>query len=365
MTHRSIRLDVAGKPILVVGAGHAATQEIRALLQAGADLRVVAPAASDAVRELAASSRLSWDARPYRPGDLDGAMLVLACTGLPDIDRAVESAAAALGVWCMHGSADVETVGAWVAVSSRAPAASPGDVVLVGGGPGDPDLITVRGLRALLNADVVISDRLGPTDLFRSLDASVEVIDVGKTPRGPAASQDDINALLIARARAGQRVVRLKGGDPFIYGRGGEEVQACVAAGIPVHVVPGISSVTAAPALAGIPLTHRGLTQHFVVASGHVPPGDPRSSVDWRAIGAAGGTIVLLMAVENRAAIAAELIDAGMSHDTPVAVVENASTCQQRTATTTLAGLARQPARPPAVIVIGDVVNLVEPAEVP
>ena len=233
--------------------------------------------------------------------------------------------------------------------------------MLVGGGPGDPGLLTLRGYRALREADVVVTDRLGPTDLVGSLPDDIEVVDVGKDPRGEAASQDDINALLVARALAGDVVVRLKGGDPFVLGRGAEEVAACAAAGVEVEVVPGVSSVTAAPTLAGVPLTRRGTAQAFTVASGHVPPGDARSTVDWTALGAGNATLVLLMAVAHLRPIAAALVTGGRPPTTPAAVVENASLPHQRIVRSTLATLADDAERaavvPPAVVVVGDVVS--------
>lgn len=236
-------------------------------------------------------------------------------------------------------------------------------VVLVGGGPGDPELLTLRGYRALLAADVVVTDRLGPRAVLSDLHPAVPVIEVGKIPRGPGTSQETIHTILVERARAGALVVRLKGGDPFIFGRGGEEVLACVAAGVEVEVVPGVSTITAAPLLAWIPLTHRGITQHFVVASGHVPPGDPRSTVDWPTFGASSVTLVLLMAVENLAAIAAALIQAGRPAHTPVAALENASLPTRLITRMTLqqAALASHPpVKPPAVVVVGDVVAVLD-----
>ena len=393
MNRYPLFLDLAGRRVVVVGGGAVATRRIGRLVESGADIVVVSPSTSDELGSLAQRGALRWLARRYETGDLDGAMLVLACTGDPDVDRTIAEDAAASRVWCARAD-DAGSSPAWVpavgvmgeltvAVSAggdprrasgvrdgivaalragdlhaRSGRTGGGEVVLVGGGPGDPDLLTLAGYRALLEADVVVSDRLGPTQLLAGLPAEVEVLDVGKTPHGPAARQDDINALLVTRARAGKRVVRLKGGDAFVYGRGGEEVAACVAAGVPVRVIPGVSSVTAAPGLAGIPLTHRGMTQHFVVASGHVPPGDPRCTVDWRALAASNGTLVLIMAVANRGTIAAELIAGGRNRATPVAVIENASTRQQRLAITTLEGVAAEPITPPAIIVVGDVVEL-------
>jgi uroporphyrin-III C-methyltransferase/precorrin-2 dehydrogenase/sirohydrochlorin ferrochelatase len=233
--------------------------------------------------------------------------------------------------------------------------------VLVGGGPGDPGLLTLAGYRALLDADVVVVDRLAPTELLGHLGEDVEVVDVAKVPGGPAASQDDINALLVDRARSGAVVVRLKGGDPFVLGRGGEEVDTCVAAGVVVEVIPGVTSATAAPTLAGVPLTRRGAAQEFTVASGHVPPGDARSTVDWTRLAAGRGTLVLLMAVANLEAIAAALVAGGRASSTPVVVVENASLPHQRVLRATLADVSdvarREDVVPPAVVVVGDVVS--------
>jgi uroporphyrin-III C-methyltransferase / precorrin-2 dehydrogenase / sirohydrochlorin ferrochelatase len=232
-------------------------------------------------------------------------------------------------------------------------------VVLVGGGPGDPGLLTLRGYRELLAADVVVVDRLAPTALLDELSDDIEVVDVGKDPRGHAASQDAINALLVERAAAGKTVVRLKGGDPFVLGRGSEEVAACLAAGVTVDVVPGVTSATAAATLAGVPLTERGTAQEFTVVSGHVPPGDPRSSVDWQRLGAGESTLVLLMAVANLRPIAAAVLAAGRDATTAAVIVANASLPDQRVVRTSLGSLAddaeRERIEPPAVVIIGAV----------
>jgi uroporphyrin-III C-methyltransferase/precorrin-2 dehydrogenase/sirohydrochlorin ferrochelatase len=237
-------------------------------------------------------------------------------------------------------------------------------VVLVGGGPGDPGLITVRGQQAVSQADVVIADHLAPQSLLASLPPDVEVIDASKLPRGRSMAQEQINSLLVEHALAGKRVVRLKGGDPFVFGRGMEELEACVAAGVPVEVVPGVTSAIAVPALAGIPVTHRGLTHEFVVVSGHLPPGHPDSLVDWAAIGRLRGTVVVMMGVETAPAIAAALVQHGRAPATPVAVITDGSTATERTVRTTLADLgttmAEADIRPPAVWVVGDVVARAE-----
>jgi uroporphyrin-III C-methyltransferase/precorrin-2 dehydrogenase/sirohydrochlorin ferrochelatase len=240
----------------------------------------------------------------------------------------------------------------------------PGGVVLVGGGPGDPGLITVRGRQALLDADVVVVDHLAPQELLPSLAPHVEVVDASKLPRGRAMAQERINELLVEHALAGRRVVRLKGGDPFVFGRGMEELEACAAAGVPVEVVPGVTSAVAVPALAGVPVTHRGLTHEFVVVSGHVPPGHPTSLVDWPALGRLRGTLVVLMGVETAPEIAAALVEHGRAPGTPVVVVVDGASPAQRVLRTTLAELPRTMAceqvRPPAVWVVGDVVALAD-----
>lgn len=232
-----------------------------------------------------------------------------------------------------------------------------GGVTLVGAGPGDPGLLTVAGQRALADADVVVTDRLVPHSTLA--DRPARIIDVAKIPGGRSTDQAEINRILIAEARAGHRVVRFKGGDGFVLGRGGEELQACAAAGIPVKVIPGVSSAVAAPALAGIPVTHRGLTQGFCVVSGHLPPGHPDVTTDYGALARSGLTIVVLMGVRSLAAIAQRLIDEGMAASTPVATVADGGLPSQRTIRADLATIAPAVAvagiRPPAVTVIGEV----------
>jgi len=239
-----------------------------------------------------------------------------------------------------------------------------GWVALVGGGPGDPGLITVRGRDLLGQADVVVADRLAPRSLLAGLGPDVEIIDAAKVPRGTAVAQEYINSVLIRGARAGRFVVRLKGGDPFVFGRGGEEVLACLRAGIPVTVVPGVSSVGAVPAAAGVPLTHRGVAQEFHVVSAHVAPGDERSTVDWAALGASRATLVLLMAVEYLPDITETLLRHGRNGQTPVSVIADGTLPSQRTINARLDTVARDAAgaglTPPAVVVVGEVVTISE-----
>lgn len=232
----------------------------------------------------------------------------------------------------------------------------------MGAGPGDPDLVTVAGLRALLGADVVVTDRLVPHELLARLAPDVELIDVAKFPRSRFTAQEDINAILLERARGGRSVVRLKGGDSYVFGRGFEEVLHLQQAGIPVRVIPGLSSSISVPAVAGIPVTHRGVVHDFTVVSGHVPPGHPESLVNWDALAASRGTIVLMMSVQNAGVIAQALIDGGREAGQPAAIVVDGSLTSERVIRTTLAQLGKaidsEEVQPPAVIVVGDVAGL-------
>lgn len=237
-------------------------------------------------------------------------------------------------------------------------------VTLVGGGPGAWDLITVRGMHALQAADVILADHLGPTaELDKLCDLSTkEVIDCSKLPYGRQVAQERINELLVEHALAGRRVVRLKGGDPYVFGRGFEEFQACAAAGLEVEVVPGVTSAISVPALFGVPITQRGVVHSFTLISGHVPPGHPSSLNNWDALAQTSGTLVVIMGVKNGGAIAAALIDGGLADETPVAVIQEGSTAGQRGFRTTLAtlgaSLKAENVQPPAVIVIGEVAGL-------
>ena len=208
---------------------------------------------------------------------------------------------------------------------------------------------------------MVVADRLAPPELLAELSPHVEVIDAAKIPYGRAMAQEAINGLLIEHARAGKFVVRLKGGDPFVFARGYEEVLACVDAGIPVTVVPGVTSAIAVPALAGVPVTHRAVNHEFVVVSGHVAPDHPESLVNWNALAALSGTIVLLMAVERIELFTEVLLKGGRPADTPVLVVENGTTAAQRTLRATLADVPErvrsEVIRPPAIVVIGAVAS--------
>jgi uroporphyrinogen III methyltransferase/synthase len=230
-------------------------------------------------------------------------------------------------------------------------------VYLVGAGPGDPGLITVKGADVLRRADVVIYDRLSVETLLELAPPGAERISVGKSPGHPSIPQEDINALLVERGKSGQTVVRLKGGDPFVFARGGEEAGALSDAGVDFEVVPGITSAVAVPAYAGVPVTYRGLSTSFTVVTGHEDPW-AATETDWDAVARAGGTIVVLMGAATRAAIARRLMDAGLAADTPVASVQWGTRPEQHTVRTTLAGLADAPVEAPATMVIGAVAGL-------
>jgi uroporphyrinogen III methyltransferase/synthase len=238
-----------------------------------------------------------------------------------------------------------------------------GKVYLVGAGPGDPDLITVKGLRALREADVIVYDRLAPPALLGEAKAGAECVDVGKLPQKHRLSQDGINALLVERALRGQTVVRLKGGDPLVFGRGGEEALACVAAGVPFEIVPGVSSAIAVPAYAGIPVTQREVSRSFIVFTGHEDPDSDASAVDYAAL-AKVDTLVALMGAYYLPKIAAHLMAAGRHPDTPAACIEWGTTAQQRVVVGTLATIAELAIaaefKPPSITVIGEVVRLRE-----
>ncbi|NVM93398.1 uroporphyrinogen-III C-methyltransferase [Arthrobacter wenxiniae] len=393
-------LRLLGRPALVVGGGPVAARRAKALLDAGARVTLVAPVLSDAAREL--TDFLSWEARGYRGTDMDHAWFAVAASGNPAVDARVAADAEAQRVWCVnHSHADdsaawtpavatVEDVKVAVnaggdplrAVAIRNAIKSSletgelplgrfrrdldkldhrGSVALVGGGPGAADLITVRGRRLLAEADVVVADRLGPRGLLADLGGHVKVIEVGKTPGHHPVPQTEINAILVREAQKGNRVVRLKGGDPYVLGRGGEEAIACRENGVDVEVVPGVTSAVSVPAAAGIPVTHRGLAKAFTMVSGHeeldnVPAGSDH-------------TVVLLMGVGTLNRSIPTLQAAGRGPDCPVAIIENGFAKNQRVTIGTLGTIVAQAqagrVRNPAVVVVGDVVRVspLAPAE--
>lgn len=382
-------LRLLGRPVLVVGGGPVAARRAKGLLDAGARVTVVAPVASAALRELADAGLLSWQPRSYRSGDVDGVWFVQTATGDSAVDAQVSSDAEAQRVWCVNAS-DHEASAAWtpavavvddvkIAVNAggdprramalrdavatalesgdlplRRRRASAGTVALVGGGPGDTGLITVRGRRLLGQADVVVADRLGPRGLLSELAPDVRVIEVGKTPGHHPVPQSEINQILVDEALAGHRVVRLKGGDPYVLGRGGEEAEFCRRHGVEVEVVAGVTSAISVPAAAGIPVTHRGLAKGFSVVTGHEELSEVPARPDH--------TVVLLMGVGQLRESASALGKAGLAEDTPVGIVENGYLPNQRVTIGTLGTIADQAEATgvanPAVIVIGDVVRV-------
>ena len=239
-----------------------------------------------------------------------------------------------------------------------------GKVYLVGAGPGDPGLITVKGLECIQKADVVIYDYLAPPNLLKHASPHAEIIYVGKKGSDHTLSQDQINALIVEKAQQSSTVTRLKGGDPFIFGRGGEETEALIKAEIPFEIVPGVTSAIAAPAYAGIPLTHRKFTSTLAFVTGHEDPTKAESSIDWAALARGIGTLVFLMGVKNLPHITSQLIRHGMRPDTPVALIRWGTTPKQQTVTGTLDSIVEQVAaaglKAPAIIVVGDVVQLRE-----
>ncbi|WP_270889379.1 uroporphyrinogen-III C-methyltransferase [Pedococcus sp. 5OH_020] len=408
----SLTLDLEGRRVVVVGGGPVAARRAQGLLAAGAAVQVVAPWVCEDVQQLVDDGRVRWEQREYVAGDLltpEPAWLVQTATGDPAVDAQVAREAAAARIWCVQAG-DGRASSAWTPAVARGAAGSPaegitvavsaagdprramavrdavsaaldsgtlpvrgtrrtpepggsdhvaGRVALVGGGPGAEDLITVRGRALLAAADVVVADRLGPRGLLRDLAAEVEVVDVGKTPGNHPVSQQRINELLVHHARLGRRVVRLKGGDPFVLGRGGEEALYCVRHGVAVEVVPGVTSAVSVPAAAGIPVTHRGITASFVVASAHDGADDVlRAAAD----AAPDATLVLLMGVTGLERTAKALVAAGRPESTPVALVERGWTADQRTTTTTLGRAAADAraagVRAPAVVVVGEVVGV-------
>lgn len=393
-------LRLADRKVVVVGGGHVAQRRVPALIAVGAEVHLVSPSVTPAIEGLVGSGEVTWHERGFVASDLDDAWYVIAATDVAAVNEQVTHAAEERRIFCVR-SDDATQATAWtpavgrhagvtVAVlGNREPQRSaalrdeivtalrdgvidaevhrdrtPG-VTLVGGGPGDPELVSVAARRALSEADVVVADRLAPRELLSELSPDVELVDVAKLPRGRSASQEEINRVIVERALAGKRVVRFKGGDPYVFGRGFEEAIACAEAGVRCTVVPGVTSAISVPAVAGIPVTHRGVAHEFTVVSGHVPPGDASSLVDWDALARMRGTVVLLMAVQNLPAIADRLVSGGRPATTPVAVISEGTMPGQRIVLSTLAEVAddlrREGIRPPAIVVVGEVVAVAHP----
>ncbi|MEY9989956.1 uroporphyrin-III C-methyltransferase/precorrin-2 dehydrogenase/sirohydrochlorin ferrochelatase [Streptomyces sp. V4I8] len=396
-----VGLRLTGRRVVVLGGGEVAQRRLPALIAAGADITLVSPEVTPSVEAMADAGELTWERRPYADGDLTDIWYALIATSDHDANTRASAEAERNRVWCVR-SDDADEATAWTPATGHSEGVTvavlttdakgrdprhtaairdavveglrdgtlvaphhrtrtPG-VALVGGGPGDPDLITVRGRRLLAAADVVITDHLGPRDLLTELPPNVEVIDAAKLPYGRFMAQEAINNALIEHAKQGKSVVRLKGGDPFVYGRGMEEVQALAEAGIACTVVPGISSSISVPGAAGIPVTHRGVAHEFTVVSGHIAPDDERSLVDWPSLAKLTGTLVILMGVATIGKVAETLIAHGKSPDTPLALIQEGTTAAQRRVDATLAtageAVLAHEVKPPAVIVIGEVVTV-------
>ncbi|MEZ5184546.1 MAG: uroporphyrinogen-III C-methyltransferase [Candidatus Nanopelagicales bacterium] len=379
-------LRLTGRRVLVVGAGRVAARRVAGLLAEHAEVVVVAPSACE---QIAVRDDVVWHRRGFRPEDLDGAWLVQACASA-EVNSRVARLAEERGIWCVDagdarssaawtGSAVEGTDGVQVAVSgggdprrARSVAAAVtkalasadlrprrsagGAVALVGGGPGDPDLLTVRARDLLQAADVVVVDRLAPKAALALTRG--RIVHVGKSPGDHTVGQPEINRILVEEAAAGNRVVRLKGGDPFVLGRGGEELAACLAAGVDVEVVPGITSAVAVPAAAGIPVTHRGRATGFLVATAH---GEDPALVAHLAAVPPEITIVLLMGVRSLAAVVSALLASRPEH-TPAAIIERGWTPQQRTVSATLGTVVSaaesQKVQAPSIVVVGEVAAL-------
>ena len=399
-----VGLRLEGLRVLVVGGGRVAQRRVPGLLAAGAEVVVVSPETTPAVEGMAASGEITWHRRGFDESDLEDCWYAIAATDDRAVNERVGAEAHRRRVFCVRAD-DATEATAWtpavgrhagvtVAVlANREPRrsaavrdavvtglrdgaiAAPHDdertpgVVLVGGGPGDPELVTVAARRALSEADVVVADRLAPRALLDELSPDTEIVDVSKLPRGRSAAQEEINRVIVERALQGKRVVRFKGGDSFVFGRGYEEALACAEAGVPCRVVPGVTSAISVPAAVGIPVTHRGVAHDFTVVSGHLPPGHPESLVAWDALARLRGTVVLLMAVQNLPQISAVLVEGGRAPTTPVAVVSEGTMPGERVLLSTLAEVAadveREAVRPPAIVVVGEVVAVAHPQRYP
>jgi uroporphyrin-III C-methyltransferase len=420
MTMYPVMLQVAGRRCLVVGGGRVALRKIEGLIAAGAEVTVIAPEIDPRIEAL--SDVITIERRLYDADDVTGFRLVITTTDDAAVNARVFDDAEAAGIWvnsaddidhCSFTLPAVHRDGAVtvaVATDGQSPAfaawlrdrvrdALPigvgeiaetlaaerralhearattegldwrgridelvansepvGTVHLVGAGPGDPELLTLRAARLLAEADVVVHDALADTEVLALVPRHVERIDVGKRPGRPV-PQELINDLLIQLAQKHTCIVRLKGGDPFLFGRGGEEALALRAAGVPFQVVPGITSAFAAPAAAGVPVTQRGMSASVTVVTGHRRFGD-EDETDWEALARVGGTIVVLMGVAERGAIASRLIAGGLRPETPVTAVRFGTRPEQQVARTTLGELGEAQIEAPAAIVIGAVAGL-------
>jgi len=389
----TLGVSLTGRRAVLIGGGSVTARRLTRLIAEGAEPVVVAPRLCPETATLVEDHGIAWRNRAVRRADIAGAWFVHVATGDRALDDSVAAACEHERILCVnashgaHGTARMTSevragdvvVGVVgdagvdprrsARVSSRIRTllesggadlrrvreSAPGRVALVGGGPGPVDLMTLRARRLLAEADVVVTDRLGPVAVLDELDPDVEVIHVGKAPGRHTVPQERINALLVQHALAGRRVVRLKGGDPFVYGRGGEEITACLEAGVPVDVVPAPTSAVAVPQAAGIPVTHRGVASSLHIINGQ----HALSPAALAALADDEVTTVLLMGVAAFRRLADEALRQGVSAGRPVAIIENGHSAQQRTTRTVLGTAAsdaqRAGVRNPAVIVIGEV----------
>ncbi|MET0551025.1 MAG: uroporphyrinogen-III C-methyltransferase [Xanthomonas sp.] len=356
--------DLRDRAVLVIGGGAAAERQVQALLAAGAVPQVAAPALSPTLHALAAQGRLAWHRGAFDSAWLDTVWFLIAASEDAAATRQALQAAAARRV--LAQALPVEAASAADAAAPAAGQALPlrhGSVTLVGAGPGDPGLLTGHALQALRQADVVLHDRLVSAAILQLVPAGTERIAVGKSADGHSVAQEQIHALLLEHARRGRRVVRLKGGDPFVFGRGGEELEYLRAHGVAYAVVPGITAALACAAYAGIPLTHRDHAQSLRLVTAHCKAS--LDTLDWAALAQERQTLAVYMGVAGLDTVRTRLLAAGRAASTPFALVENGSRAEQRVVLGTLADLpetARAHAvRAPALLILGEVAALADP----
>ncbi|WP_126967680.1 uroporphyrinogen-III C-methyltransferase [Xanthomonas arboricola] len=358
--------DLRGRAVLVIGGGAEAEHATAALLQAGAVPLVGAPELSPQLRDWAQAGRLGWLVGRFEPAWLElpdqPVWLTIAASTAPDLNDALRAAASARRL-LTHDATPAESAAPPARPPVPRPAVGrllPGSVTLVGAGPGDPGLLTRHAVRALRQADVLLYDRLVSPQILQLARRDALRVEVGKAAQGHSTRQEQIHALMREHARAGRRVVRLKGGDPFVFGRGGEELEFLRAHGIGFQVIPGITAAIACAAYAGIPLTHRDHAQSLRLITAHCK--DSLDTLDWQALGQERQTLAFYMGVAGLDGIQQRLLQAGRTPATPFALVENGSRPQQRVITGTLASLAataqQHAVRAPALLILGEVAGL-------
>lgn len=358
MERLQVSLDVRDQHCLVVGGGSLAAQRVASAVHAGARVTVLAPALDEAMQPYVASGRIEWHQRAFVPGDAAGFQLVFAASQCARTDSQVAAATAAHGGLC--STEDPDPPEGHAADMPRPGLASP--VHLVGAGPGDPGLLTVDGLRALQQADVILHDRLVSSEMLDLAPESAERVFVGKQRSHHHYSQDELNTLMVDLARSGKRVVRLKGGDPYMFGRGGEEAGALAEAGVDYCVIPGVTAGSGCATYAGIPLTHRDHAHACQFITAHDKDGE--CDHDWAALVRPRQTLVVYMGLHALRGLCPKLIEHGMDPGTPAALIEHGTTPEQRVLVGTVSTLpeiaAAQGPSSPAVVIVGEVVRLGE-----